>query len=181
MSPRQAGQPGETKQPDLFEYGIHLENSDIRAHVSVVDKTIYVFKTSCGIEAIERTNPRLADASQPGVEGRTAEGWLVRVVDVKDLRKLKFESWHGWSFFDAGLSTTEKGRLAVQCVVEAMKLGRFPFWLDGFEDSRENIQIKGTDIVIFCRKKVQVKCDYRVGETGNLYLQKAERNPLRAR
>jgi hypothetical protein len=27
---------------DLFEYGIHIEKSDVRAHVSASNKTIYV-------------------------------------------------------------------------------------------------------------------------------------------
>jgi hypothetical protein len=75
--------------------------------------------------------------------------------------------------------------MAVLCVIAAMKRGRFPFWLDAAEDKRENVQIQGTDIVVFCRKKVQVKCDYAAGDkpngTGNLFLQRAERNPLRRR
>ncbi len=35
---------------DLFEYGIHTEGSDVRAHVSVLNKTIYVFPTRNGVE-----------------------------------------------------------------------------------------------------------------------------------
>jgi hypothetical protein len=66
-----------------------------------------------------------------------------------------------------------------------MKRGRFPFWLDATEDERQNVQILGTDILVFARKKVQVKCDYKAGDkpegSGNLFLQRAERNPLRHR
>ena len=167
---------------ELFEYGIHLENSDIRAHVSVINKTIYVFQTKLGIEAIKKYDPPLAKASQPGFIGYTGEGWLVKPEWINDLRKIKFFSWESWSNFDSKLSTSQKGQLAVQCVVDAIKIGIFPFWFDTLEDTRENIQIKGTDIIIFCRKKIQVKCDYRCGEfpgTGNLFLQKAERNPFK--
>ena len=163
---------------ELFEYGIQTEKSDVRAHVSVVNKTIYIFPTKNGLEAIERNKPPMADAGQPGVVGRTATGWLVKLEWIEDLRQLRFHSWRGWELFRPSMSTTEKGQLAIQCVVEVMRLGRFPFWLDASEDERENVQISGTDILVFCRKKVQVKCDWRAGETGNVFLQRAERNPL---
>ena len=177
------GQP--SLDASLFEYGIHTEASDIRAHVSVVNRTIYVFQTRLGVEAIERENPPLRTASQPGVSGITAEGWVVAVTSIPDLRRVKFESWGGWPEFSEHLTTSAKGALAVRCTIEAMKRGRFPFWLDATEDERENVQILGTDILVFCRKRVQVKCDYRCGDrplgTGNLFLQRAERNPLRKR
>lgn len=167
----------------LFEYGIHVEQSDVRAHVSVVNKSIYVFETLRGVDAIKRLSPPIRCAFQPGVNGPTAEGWLVALGDICDLRILRFHSWSGWSEFCESATTSAKGALAVSCVREAMRVGRFPFWINAMEDDRQNIQIAGTDIVVFCRKRVQVKCDYRSGEkpagTGNLFLQKAERNPLR--
>lgn len=170
---------------ELFEYGIQTEKSDIRAHVSVVNKAIYVFQTRAGIEAVTRTRPPLRSACQQGVVGITAEGWCVDVNSIADLRVLRFPSWEGWTQFRENLSTTGKGKLAVSCVIAAMKRGRFPFWVDASEDDRQNVQILGTDVLVFCRKKVQVKCDYRGGErpagTGNLFLQRAERNPLKRR
>lgn len=183
VRPLQVGTPGETRWPDLIEYGIHLEKSDVRAHVSVVNKTIYVFKTNLGVEAIKRTNHVIVGATQPGFKGVTGAGWLVSPDEIEDLRKLRFHSWVGWNEFTEKLSTSRKGELAVKCVIKAIEYGKFPFWIDTQEDVRENIQIKGTDIVIFCRKKIQVKCDYRCGEkpegTGNLFLQKAEINPFK--
>lgn len=170
-------------QPRLFEHGIHTEDSDVRAHVSVVNQTIYVFPTRSGLEAIERYRPPVRPAFQQGVEGPTAEGWIVKVEWIADLRRLQFKSWDGWSRFNPNASTSQKGALAVECVVETMRLGRFPFWVNATEDQRQDVQIKGTDLLIFCRKRVQVKCDYASGDkplgTGNLYLQNAERNPLR--
>lgn len=169
--------------PELFQYGIQTEGSDIRAHVCVENRAIYVFPTRNGVDAITRIRPPLRFAGQPGVVGPTAEGWLVRVEDIADLRRLRFTSWNGWTQFRRTLSTSDKGSLAVKCVVAAMKIGRFPFWLDATEDERQNVQIKGTDIVVFCRKKIQVKCDYSGGDrpkgSGNLFLQRAERNPLK--
>lgn len=177
------GERVSAEQSGLFEYGIHTEASDVRAHVSVVNQTIYVFPTANGVRAIENHQPPLRPAYQDGVTGRTAEGWLTRIEWIADLRRLRFGSWGLWQELRESLPTTEKGRLAVQCVVDAMRLGRFPFWLDAQEDERENVQVKGTDIVVFCRKRIQVKCDYRCGDppagTGNVFLQRAERNPLR--
>ena len=168
---------------ELFEYGIHTESSHVRAHVSVVNATIYAFPTHRGVEAILRERPILRLAFQDGVAGATAEGWLVKVEWITDLRRVKFYSWEGWKDFHERLSTRQKGVLAVRCVIEAMKRGRFPFWLDASEDERETVQITGTDILVFCKKRVQVKGDYRGGDsppgTGNLFLQKAERNPLK--
>lgn len=169
-------------EPALFEYGIHTEASDVRAHVSVVGRSIYAFRTRHGLDAIARLHPATASAWQPGVSGRTAEGWLVPPNEIADCRRLRFYSWPRWSAFSDDLSTSEKGRLAVECVVESMRAGRFPFWILASEDERREVQVKGTDIVVFCKQRVQVKCDWRCGDgpgaTGNLFLQRAERNPL---
>jgi hypothetical protein len=164
---------------ELFEYGIHTEQSDVRAHVSVCNRTIYVFQTRNGVAAVEKHQPPLVTAGQPGVIGPTADGWLVKLEWIKDLRARRFDTWAGWGKFDQRLSTSRKGRLAVECVIAIMRLGYFPFWLDASEDDRENVQIKGTDILVFCKKRVQVKCDYMAGKTGNIFLQHAERNPLK--
>jgi hypothetical protein len=171
---------------ELFAYGILTEASDIRAHVSVVNRTIYVFQTRFGVAAIEAYAPPLREARQPGVTGVTARGWLVNIDWIADLRRVRFWSWSGWdAFADERLSTSQKGALAVQCVLRVMQLGRFPFWLDAMEDTRDYIQIAGTDVLVFCKKRVQVKCDARSGDrprgTGHLFLQQAERNPLKRR
>lgn len=167
---------------ELFEYGIQTEDSDIRAHVSVVNKTIYAYQTFKGVEAVEKYKPKEAYAGQPNVDGHTAKGWLVRPEWIDGLMKLNFVSWPYWTSFNRNMTTSEKGNLAVKCVCDCMKKGRFPFWINATEEDRQNIQIKGVDIVVFCRKKIQVKCDWYSGPfpgTGNLFLQSAERNPLR--
>ena len=178
-----ASQP--TPPDGLFEYGITTEHSHIRAHVSVVNRTIYVFQTHEGRRTIESGCWPLRRASQPGVTGPTAEGWCVDVNAIADIRRLKFFTWEGWTQFRRELDTSRKGALAVLCVIAAMQRGRFPFWVDASEDDRQNVQQQGTDILIFCRKKIQVKCDYDGGDkpagTGNLFLQRAERNPLKRR
>jgi len=166
----------------LVDYGIETEQSDIRAHVSVVNRSIYVFPTADGVAAVQGAIFPLRPAYQPDVEGATAEGWLVPIKRIQNLRRLSFQTF-AWEKFHPTMSTSEKGALAVECVAESMRLGRFPFWVDAQETERREIQIKGTDIIVFCHKRVQVKCDWRCGDqpagTGNLFLQKAERNPLK--
>lgn len=168
---------------ELYPYGIQTENSDIRAHVSVVNRIIYVFPTENGRAAIALKKPPLRTATQPGVNGITADGWLVDISWIPDLRRIKAWSWPGWHRFSPDLTTTEKGRLAIESVMYAMQNGKFPLWLKATEDRDRNIQIAGTDILLCCKKHIQVKCDYRGGDkplgTGNLFLQRAERNPLR--
>ena len=167
-----------TEAPELFEYGIQTEASDIRAHVSVCNKTLYVFPTKNGVRAISENQCKIGNAGQPGVDGVTGRGWLVKHEWIEDLRKLRYESW-AWHRFLPMLSTEAKGKLAVECVTDSMKAGRVSFWIDARETDRENVQVSGTDIVVFCRKRIQVKCDWSAGKTGNLFLQCAERNPLK--
>jgi len=167
---------------DLIEYGIHTEKSDIRAHVSVVNRSVYVFQTMEALDVIRRYEPPLRTAFQPGIDFPTAEGWLASIDWFSDLRNLKFYSWPGWDRFADEMTTTEKGALAVECVTALMENARFPIWINAQESGETEIQIAGTDIVVFCNRKVQVKCDWRCGHkplgTGNLFLQRAERNPL---
>jgi hypothetical protein len=178
------GQLGERDtEVKLVGYGIHTEQSDIRAHVSVVARCIYVFETYRGLDAIKAHDPKLVPAFQVGVDGPTATGHLVKTEWIQDLRRVKYHSWH-WERFSPDLSTTEKGKLAVLCVSDALRIGRFPMWLNGTESLRKEIQISGTDIIVMCNKRIQVKCDYNGGDradggTGNLFLQNAERNPLK--
>jgi hypothetical protein len=166
---------------ELFESGVHTENSDIRAHVGMYNRAVYVFKTAHANKILQ-THGRIKYAGQAGVGYATGKGKVVPWNSIEDIRELKFHSWPRWDEFNENLSTSQKGKLAVDCVIDIMRLGRFPLWLDAEEDQRENIQIKGTDILLFCRKKIQVKCDALAGPkpkgTGNIFLQIAEVNPL---
>ena len=168
----------EIYQPELFEHGIWQENSDIRAHVSPANETIYVFPTRNVIKTIESIRPEVKLAGQPGVKGPTAQGYVVKISDIEDIRKVNF-NWRWWLHFDEKWSTDKKGRYAVACVRDCMRTGYFPIWFDAADDDRLNVQIAGTDMLVFCRKKIQVKCDSPAARTGNLFIQTAERNPLK--
>lgn len=171
-------------EPDLFDYGIMTEASDIRAHVGVLARTIYVFQTEKARKLIEADPQKyeIRSAGQPGVKGTTAMGWLVPATDIPGIRGLRYDSY-AWGGFSERDSTSEKGRKAVEVVTALLRIGRFPLWMDAAESKDTTLQITGTDIIIFHKARIQVKCDWRCGGgegcTGNLFLQKSERNPLR--
>lgn len=172
-------------EPTLFEYGIRTENSDVRAHVCVLARKVYAFRTKDGVTLLDTGNYTLKPAYQTGVVGRTTLGAPIPIKHFPDLRVIKLPGWEIWSAFTETARTSEKGRLAVQVVVDLLSRGGFPLWVIASDDDRKSIQIKGTDIVVFARQKIQVKCDYKGGEghkdcTGNLFIQTAERNPLKA-
>ena len=59
-------------QPELVDYGIHNEASNIRAHVGVLAKTLFVFPTVCAVRVMTQFEKK--PARQPGVVGITAMG-----------------------------------------------------------------------------------------------------------
>ena len=173
------------KATELVAYGILNEESDIRAHVSVVNQTIYVFQTKAAVAALQLHEPRLVKCFQPGVDGATSEGWPMPMEWIGGLRACNAKFWEGWANFTdrTTMPLDRRGHWAVQCVLYAMRCGRFPFWIDAEEEDRASIQIQGVDILVVCRKRVQVKCDWIAGArplgSGNLFLQKTECNPLK--
>lgn len=171
---------------ELFDYGIQNENSDIRAHVGIYSRKVFVFRTKEGIRAINEFKPETRPAFQKGVEGKTAEGYPVKIKWIHDIRTISIPTWPQFEFWDDSWSTSKRGQFAVDIICCLMQRGRFPLWIDVSEDDRQSIQLSGTDIVIFAKKRIQVKCDARAGDpsddprcTGNLFLQCAERNPLK--
>ena len=170
---------------ELFDYGIHNEASHIRAHVAPLAKTLFVFPTICGRMAIKGKST--VSAFQPGIEQETARGVLVPPSSIPHIRALKISDEHLVGFNEE-LSTTEKGNRAVEIVHIALKRGRFPLWFDGEFINDVDMQTTETDIRIRGQWKIEVKCDYRASKekgtphprcTGNLFLQVAERNPLK--
>lgn len=173
--------------PDfLYPYGIQTEQSDIRAHVAVLAKRILVFKTADVNELIKRKYYRTALAFQDGISQPTAQGCLVSIGDIPDIRILYFRSYNWDTFPLRTANTSARGKAAVEVVCELLRRGRFPLWLEAEEEADTDIQIKGTDIIVTAQKRIQVKCDYcagkkswAVGCTGNLFIQTAEINPLK--
>ena len=172
----------------LHDYGIQTEDSHIRAHVCPAVRRIYVYPTVHGIAALNRG--RNALGYQPGVDGPTANGKLVKPFDIDNCVALQINErvWDAFAF-DEDADTTVKGAKAVKLVVRMIKAGLFPLPAGIIIDPNlsKAIQIKGDDIYVWTQKscvQIQVKCDFQGGEkhlggTGNLYLQTAERNPLK--
>lgn len=172
---------------ELFDYGIHNEASNIRAHVAVFAQTLYVFPTVCAVKVM-RCYPK-AKAFQPGVEGPTAEGHRVPPNAIEHLRKIKIAPFRLVGF-DETLTPSEKGDRAVDIVRACILAGRFPLWLESEVVREADIQRTGTDLILRGYWRIEVKCDYRASDmygqphprcTGRLFLQVAERNPLQMR
>mgnify|MGYP001454409728 CR=1 FL=1 len=177
-------------KPELFEYGIQTEDSHVRAHVCPLVRRVYVYPTIQGIEALTKGIEALG--YQPGVDGPTANGMLVKPFDIAKCVSLQIND-RAWEVieFNVADETTIKGEKAVKLIVGMIKAGLFPLPAGIIIDPNLStaIQIMGDDIFVWTQKscvKIQVKCDFRGGEsylggTGNLYLQTAERNPLKKR
>jgi len=165
----------------LHNYGIQNEESDLRVHVSVCNATAYVFLPECGMSAINQ-HPEIAGkpAYQNGVNGSTAFGYPMPIKYIAGISGIKIPQH---VFMDADFresdNTTQKGNKAVYCVKEMLKKNLIPVAFHIQEVTDRTMQISGTDILVSARYKIQVKCDWRAGDTGNLYLQTKERNPLK--
>lgn len=173
---------GTSAQPELFDYGIHNESADLRAHVCVLARKVYVFPRRPVVQIMKRFE--LKSAGQRGVIGKTAEGRVVPVTTIPYLKQIPISEERLIGFTE-DLSTSEKGERAVNLVSELLKAGRFPLWVEGDLVETVNMQIDGDDIHVSGRWRIQVKCDFCGGRgehprcTGNLFLQTAERNPLK--
>lgn len=169
---------------ELFDYGIHNEASNIRAHVGVLSRTLFVFPTVSAVGVMRSF--KSVSGFQPGIESPTSRGYVVPPSKIPNLRMLQIAE-ERLSGFCEHLSTSEKGNRAVAIVMAFLKSGRFPLWVEGELVNELAVQITGTDIVVKGNWKIEVKCDYRASAergrphercSGFLFLQSAERNPL---
>jgi hypothetical protein len=183
------GEPGLAEEYGLVNYGIQNEGSDIRAHVAVLARVVYVYKTRVGHNAINPDKHKLVPGRQLDKNGHdmivTAAGYLVPPDDIPGLRTI-FVPDQIWELanFDKTQGTSEKGNKAVRIVKWLLNNGRFPIWVHPEIIEDADLQISGTDILVRAKTKIQVKCDYRAGTgapgcTGNLFLQIAESNPFK--
>jgi len=178
------GQSAVVHQPKLFEHGIQVERSDIRAHVAPGTHLIFVFQTS-SILGVDLSKYREASAGQPGVRYRTSTGRLVPPDDIPGIRIFNGGSDAWWKSFNEKDTTSNKGKAAVAVVERMLRAGRFPLWPSVVKESmRLEVQHGGTDILLHGVWRIQVKCDFWAGPkdkggTGSLYIETAELNPLK--
>jgi len=170
----------------LVNYGIQNENTDLRIHVSVSNKTIYVFRTSSGKKEVEKgLSGAYPFRSVNSYGQRTAEGYIVPIPSIEGISIIEipqdiFENAHFEEVIDKKNKEKEKGDKAVFVVVEMLKRdGLINIQLVPEKITDTDLQISGLDILVKTSCRIQVKCDLRAGITGNLFLQTAEINPMR--
>lgn len=171
---------GNTK---LIEYGIQTEDSDLRAHVCVTAKKVYVYRTEDGVRLIQSLSDKRKVAVKTG-DYVTAKGYPVKPQEIENITFVPIPDnvWEHVKFstFD---NPTVKGQKAISVVRWMLRRGCFPMLpLHVKEVEDKDMQVKGQDIIISLSLdvKIQVKCDYEGGEGGkwgNLYLQTEECNP----
>lgn len=166
----------------LVEHGIQTEQSDIRAHVSVSDKTVYIFSTARALKVIDENDwkPRDVFSNVNGEQIKTAIGYLAP-VDILKPRKIHVpEVIDSAGFVVGGYKTTsDKGRKAQRAIELMLERGLFPLPVSPQIVSNVEMQRSGYDLIVHGQWKIEVKCDWRIGETGNVFLQIAESNPLK--
>lgn len=168
----------------LHDYGILNEQSDYRIHVCPLAGKIYSYPTASGIDACLSGKHQKRSATQPGVSYATAEGFCVPIDSIPDIRCVSIPDSYLDRWF-ANVSrestTTHKGNMAARLVARMLQTGTLPLPLYGKLVSNMRLQLDGVDILVDCRLRLQVKCDWRGGVgsncTGNLFLQTAECNP----
>lgn len=175
---------GETKPSYLVSHGIQNEGSDLRAHVCVLAKTVYIFPTICGQAAISSGKYKGKPATQPGHRHKpTAWGFPVPVNDIERVVSVRVAHSIDQFNFREDDSTSIKGDKATKLVAYMLRKGIFSLPVDPEIILDSDLQIKGTDINVRAKFRIQIKCDYRGGIgpgcTGNLYLQTDEINPFK--
>lgn len=174
-----------TNSKPLVEYGIQNDESDLRIHVCVTARVLYLYATHQGRQAIAKNNyPRVPGFQMVGGQKvKTAEGYLVPPEEIPGIICLQLPGWiwtmHGILRQD---SPTRKGAQALEIVRAGLKIGRIPLPTTSEIITEEAAQLGGIDLVATTHMRIQVKCDYDggykvLGGTGHLYLQIAERNP----
>lgn len=172
----------------LVDYGIHTEESDIRAHVCVIAGKTYVYQTRHGVSVCQSGKFPKKAGYQPGVEYATAMGYLVPWDKIPGIVPIPCKWLIDEMGFNETDSTSLKGQKASRVVERLIRIGWFPLPVVAEVATDVSIQHKGIDLIVSGKWRIQVKCDYKGGgdksngsrTTGNLYLQVAECNPLKA-
>lgn len=114
-------------------------------------------------------------------------GYLVPPSDIPGCIPIATRWMNDYVNFQETDSTTMKGDKAVKIVMKMIHIGWFALPVMALEVSDYILQREGLDVLVAGKWRIQVKCDYTGGEpaqikprvSGNLFLQIAERNPLR--
>lgn len=169
----------------LVDYGILNEISDIRVHVCFAARRCYAYKTEEGRNAINKYKHVILEKSARQGDIITAMGYPMPLDYIDDVREIIIpDVWLSILKPQVKDKEDEKGRKAIRVIIGLLKRGHFPLWIDSKDEEDQALQISGVDILVSCKQKIQVKCDFRGGHkkyggTGNLYLQTKECNPYK--
>lgn len=172
--------------PLLTNYGIQTEQSDLRAHVCVQARRVYVYRTRHGLSAVQSGAHRCVEARTTMPDGRqvvTARGYLVPPDQIAGCTSTPIPTDLLSQYaIDGKASAAAKGQRA-RLIVQAMLLrGLIPLPAASFVATDLQEQINGIDLHITASLQMQVKCDFSggtraAGGSGSLFLQVAEANP----
>jgi len=158
----------------MREHGIVTDQCDWRVHVAPLACKLFVFRPSEAVKVLHLG--KRVNGFQNGVQGATSIGVLLPPQTLPGLFKIDLDSNYGYS---TEWSTSEKG-----CWATAVTITH----LGGTFVQELELQYKGVDVVGSRIGSLEVKCDERASFakglphprcSGNLFLQLAERNPLR--
>jgi len=179
------GMPGETRlgNTQLIHHGIQNEQVDLRFHVSITTKSVYIFEPRHAIAAMQTG----LYINVPVFTGnvKTATGYLIPPESIKNCRRVPIpDDLMYRAGFSKNDSTSMKGAKAEAIVNQMIRLGLISLVLDTVIITDEEMQINGSDIVADLAQSFQVKCDWKAGPkelggSGNLFIQDTECNPLR--
>ena len=179
--------PGEMRKmlgnTKLVNYGIQNDYADLRYHVGVVVKKVFVFMPEKARDALSNGEYRKVCVRMGKIV--TATGYLVPYTDISGCRMVDIpgELYDGAGFYYQD-SPKVKGEKAERLVRKMIVSGLLSTILTTVSVDDENMQVQDIDLVVLQAREIQVKCDWRAGPTelggtGYLFLQDAECNPLR--
>ena len=162
----------------LYDYGIQNDESDLHIHIGFQSGKAFIFPTESGKAVLDTKHTyKQFKAGQRGVKGITGIGYKVPPGDIKECVVVDMpEDVIHASKCEWSDSTSVKGQMAVVASTMLLKQGliKLPIRVDEISD--KTMQIKGMDLIIISKLKIQVKCDWWAHK--HIRLQTAERNPL---
>lgn len=164
----------------LIEYGIFQEKSDYRVHVCPGAKSVYMFPTQSGVLAIQEGHGKemsVRKAEYRNIE--TARGYIVHISKIQNLKRVVIPDDLQRLALPMNANSGEKGLACVEITKQMIQRNLLPIQMEIHDIDDEAMQISGLDIVITTKVKIQVKCDYPLAATGNVFLQTMECNPFK--
>jgi len=179
----------------LANYGIHTEQADLRLHVCVLARKVYVFEPSAALAAVSRraTTDQAGHKTVYTAGILTATGYAIPVAEIDPVYPINVPA--GWLNHDLrsnapivihrDMDTSTKGARAERLVMRMWLHGYLSGWIRPLslqQITAQRDQLKGKDFQAIA-PSIQVKCDYAGGQgpdcTGNLFIQLSEVNPFK--